>query len=121
MSTQTQDTFINSLKDIESDLSDIGITHLLTTKKGYATYVDYKSADNIHVSFIFGPSDWHVELVLRKNGIKYELKDLFQIPSIAEWIRCNKFQEQTGNRIKNEIAWFVDFLRFVIKTQPLTN
>ena len=75
MSTQTQ-----SIKDIESELTDIGFSHLSTTKKGYATYVDYKSADNIQASFMFGPSDWHVELLLIKNGRKYELKDLLQIP-----------------------------------------
>lgn len=121
MSTQAQDTFIHLIKDMESELTHIGFSHLSTTKKGYATYVDYKSAENIHASFMFGPSDWHVELVLRKDEKNYELKDLLQIPSIAEWIRNSKFKEQTSNRIKDEITFFVGLLRFVINTQTLTN
>jgi len=108
------------MKDIESELRDMGFSHLSTTKKGYATYVDYKSVENIQASFMFGPSEWHVEFVLIINGKKYELKDLLQIPIIAEWTR-SKSQEQTSNIIKDEIVWFVDLLRFVITTQPLTN
>jgi len=121
MSIQSQEIFIESIKGLDSELTDIGFSHLSTTKKGYATYIDYKSADNSIITFMYGPSDWDVEILIIKNGKKYALKDILQVPSITQWIKDNKFQEQTRNRIKDEVAWFVDLIRFIIKTRPLTD
>ena len=120
MSTEVQETFIKSLTDVELELTDIGFSHASTIKKGYATYVHYESLDNMQTLFIYGPSDWNVELSLTKNGRKYEFKDLLQSPSIFQWVMDNKFQHKTINKIKDEVDWFVDLLRFVIKTQALT-
>jgi hypothetical protein len=121
MSTQTQETFIQSIKDIETQLTDIGFSHLATTKKGYATYVDFKSADKTQVSFMFGPSDWNVEILLTTNEKKYAFKDLLQIPSIALWTKDNKFQPRTNDRAKDELSWYIDLLTFVIKEKPWTS
>jgi hypothetical protein len=120
MSTEAQEIFIQSLKNVEIKLNDIGFFHTSTIKKGYATYIHYKMVDNMQILFMYGPSDWHVELSLTKNGRKYEFKDILQIPSISQWIMDNKFQHQTSNSIKDEVTWLVDFVRFVIKTQALT-
>jgi len=118
MSTQTQDAFIKSIKDIETELTSIGFLHLSTTKKGHATYVDYKSADNTLVSFMFGPSDWNVEMLLTTKQKKYALKDLLEIPPIAQWTKDNKFQPRTNDKIKDELIWFADLLKFVITRKP---
>lgn len=121
MSTEAQETFIQSLKNVEVELNDIGFLHTSTIKKGYATYIHYKMADNnMPILFMYGPSDWNVELSVTKNGRKYEFKDILQIPPILQWIMDNKFQRQTSNNIKNEVTWFIDLLRFIIKTQALT-
>ncbi len=121
MSTETQELFIKSLKDLEKVLNDIGLSHLSTTKKGYATFVDYKGKDDTLVTFIFGPSDWHVEILLETNERKYALQDLLQIPSVTQWTRENKFQKKTNDRIKDEVIWFVHFLKFVFKMRPWIN
>ena len=114
MSTQTQKAFIKSINEAETILTDIGLSHISTEKKGYATFVGYKRTDTL-VSFMFGPSDWNVEILLEKNGRKYAFKDLLQIPSIAQWTINNKFRQITNDRIKDEVFWFVDLIKFVIE------
>ena len=121
MSTQVQETFIKSMNDMESELANIGFTYHLTIKKGYATYVHYKSTKNIQASFMLGPSDWNVELVITTVERKYEFKDLLLVPYISQWTRENKFQQRTSGRVKDEIVWFVDLLKFVMKTELLKN
>ncbi len=121
MSTRAQESFIKSIKDVEKILSDIGFSHFSTTKKGYATYIDYKGKDNTLVTFMFGPSDWNVEILLETNETKYAFKDLLQIPSIAHWTRENKFQQKTSDRIKDEVIWFTDLLRFIFTMRSWTN
>jgi len=121
MSTQSQETFIQAIKDNETRLTDIGFSHISTTKKGYATYIDFKSTEKDKVSFIFGPSDWNVEIVFTTTDKKYEFKDLVQIPSVALWTRDNKFTPKSNDKIKDQVDWFVDLLTFVIKVRPWTN
>lgn len=120
MSRDAQETFIQSLKNIGLELNNIGFLHTSTIKKGYATYIQYERVDNMQILFMYGPSDWNVEMSITKNGRKYEFKDILQIPPIFQWIMDNKFQRQTINNIKDEVTWFVTLLRFIIKTQALT-
>lgn len=116
MSTQYQELFIQSVKDIETVLTDIGLSHLSTEKKGYATYIEYKGAHDTRVTFMFGPSDWDVNIVVKRSGKKYEFKDLLQIPSVAHWMKDNKYKQETGNRIiADEVGWFVKLLKFVFE------
>jgi hypothetical protein len=114
MSTQTQESFIKSINEAEPILTDIGLSHILTEKKGYATFVDYKGTDTL-VSFMCGPSDWNVEILLEKNHRKYAFKDLLQIPSIAQWTIKNKLRQVTNDRLKDEVFWFVDLIKFVLE------
>ncbi len=120
MSTQTQESFIKSIKEVDTILTDIGLSHLSTTKKGYATFIEYKGSDTL-VLFMLGPSDWNVEILLELNEKKYAFKDLLQIPSIAQWTRDNKFVQKTNYRIKEEVFWFVDLLKFVFETRAWIN
>lgn len=121
MSIQSQEAFIQAIKDIKSQLTDIGFSHLATTKKGYATYVDFRSADKTQISFMFGPSDWKVEILLTTDKKKYSFKNLLEIPLVVQWTRNNKFQLRTNGRVKEEVEWYVELLAFVIKEQPWTN
>ena len=116
MSTQSQALFIQSVKDVETALTNIGLSHLSTEKKGYATYIEYKGAHDTHVTFAFGPSDWDVDMVVERNGTKYAFKDLLQIPSVAQWIKDNQYKQETGKRIiADEVGWFVKLLKFVFE------
>jgi aryl-phospho-beta-D-glucosidase BglC (GH1 family) len=114
MSTQTQEAFIKSISEAETILTDIGLSHISTEKKGYATFVGYKGTDTL-VSFMFGPSDWNVEILLAKNGKKYAFEDLLQIPLIAQWTIKNKFRQVTNDRIKDEVFWFVNLTKFLLE------
>ena len=69
---------------------------------------------------MFGPSEWHVELILNSNEKTYEFKDLLQVPSIGKRTKDNKCQEKTSNRIRDEITWLLELQRFVIGTRALT-
>ena len=92
MSTETQDLFIGYVKDVEENLADMGFVHHSTTKKGYATYIDFKQNNNL-ITFMLGPPDWHVDITLLTSNRKYGFKDLLEIPSIALWIATNKFEK----------------------------
>ncbi len=111
MSTQTQESFIQSVTGSETILTDIGFLHHSTERKGYATYIDYKRDDTL-ISFMLGPSDWNVEISIFTNNRKYAFKDLLEIPSIAQWPASNKFEQTSKDRINDEVIWFMKFIRF---------
>lgn len=113
MSTETQESFIKSVKDVETTLIDMGFVHYSTTKKGYATYIDFKQNDK-QISFMLGPSDWHVDISLLTTKRKYEFKDLLAIPSIARWTATNKFEQKSKDTHRDEVEWFVKFIRFAL-------
>ncbi|MFM7851746.1 MAG: hypothetical protein ACKO96_07440 [Flammeovirgaceae bacterium] len=109
----SQESFIKIMNDMESARTDIGLSHLSTEKKGYATYIDYRGAHNTQVTFMFGPSDWDVEIIIKRNGRKYAFRDLLQIPSVAQWTKDNKYKQETRDRIiADEVSWFVKLLKF---------
>ena len=65
---------------------------------------------------MFGPSDWHVEIIIKRNGRKYAFKDLLQIPSVVQWTKDNKYKQETSDRIiADEVGWFVNLLKFVFE------
>ena len=110
----SQELFIKAMNDMETVLTDSGLSHLSTEKKGYATYIDYRGTLDTQVTFMFGPSDWDVEIIIRRKGRKYAFKDLLQIPSVAQWTEDNKYKQKTSDRIiADEVAWFVRLLKFV--------
>lgn len=111
MSTQIQESFVESVKESEPALTDAGFFHHSTERKGYTTYIDYKSEDTV-VSYMLGPSDWHVEISILTTKRKYEFKDLLEITSIAHWIARNRFEHTGKDIIKDEVIWFTRLIRF---------
>ena len=68
------------------------------------------------MTFMFGPSDWDVEMIIKRNGRKYAFKDLLQIPSIAQWTEDNRYIRETRDRnIADEVGWAVKLLKFVFE------
>jgi hypothetical protein len=113
--TISQESFIKIMNDMEKVLADIGLSHLSTEKKG-ATFIEYQGTDDTRVTFMFGPSDWDVEMIIKRNGIKYAFKDLLQIPSIAQWTKDNRYIQETRDRsIADEVGWAVKLLKFVFE------
>ena len=114
--TTSQESFIKIMNDKEKALADIGLSHLSTEKKGYATFIEYRGTYDTQVSFMFGPSDWDVEMIIKRNGRKYAFKDLLQIPSIAQWTEDNRYVRETRDRnIADEVGWAVKLLKFVFE------
>jgi len=113
MSSQAQELFISSVEDSDTLLTDLGFCHNSTIRKGYATFIAYNKNDTL-ITFILGPSDWHVEIILLTKNKKYEFKDLLGIPSISQWTTINKFEPTTKETIKDEVVWFMKFIRFVL-------
>lgn len=65
-------------EESEPRLERIGFSRTSIDLKGYATY-EYSGIDS-SVLLMYGPSDWHVEMVIAIGSNRYELKDLFQMP-----------------------------------------
>ncbi len=112
-----QESFIKTMNDMENVLTNIGLSHLSTEKKGYATYIKYRGPRDTEVTFMYGPSDWDVEIRIKRNWRNwrtYAFKDLLQIPSVAQWTEDNKYKQETSDRIiADEVDWFVKLLKFV--------
>ncbi len=111
MSTKTQESFIKSIAESDTILTTLGFFQQSTEKKGYATYINYKRDETL-ICFMLGPSDWNVEISLYTNKTKYEFKDLLAISSIAQWTSNNKFVQTNEDIIKDEVIWFMEFVRF---------
>jgi len=111
MSIQTQESFIKSVAESDTILTDLGFLHQSTEKKSYATYIKYKRDDTL-ICFMLGPSDWHVDISIFTNKTKYVFKDLLAISSIAQWAANNKFEQKSVDKINNEVIWFMQFTRF---------
>ena len=115
MSTQSQNNFIESTKKVQTRLAEIGFIYQSTINKGYATYIDFILADKSQLTFMYGPSDWNVEILLNTKKKSYAFKDLMEIPSVAHWVKANQFKSRTNNRVRDELDWFVELITFVVK------
>ena len=105
------EAFLNGLIEIEPILSLMLFKKKSFQEKGYSHFVEYQKKETI-LLFLFGPSDWGVEMIINTTKGKYAAKDLLQIPEISKWVNENKY-EQIGERdIKNELLWFVELLKF---------
>jgi len=103
--------FLNGLIEIELILSLMLFKKKSFQEKGFAYFVEYKKNETI-VSFLFGPSDWDVEMIVNTYKRKYAFKDLLQIQEILKWVNENRYKQIGERDIKNELFWFVELLKF---------
>ena len=75
------EAFLNGLSEIELTLSLMCFKKISFLEKGFAYFVSYKK-DGIIVEFLFGPSDWDIEMIVNTSKGKYSFKDLLQIQEI---------------------------------------
>jgi hypothetical protein len=102
--------FLVGIKEIESILFLLNFYPYSFEEKGPAYFIKYKRGGSI-VEFLFGPSDWDIEIIIFTSKGKFAFKDLLQIPTIAEWVNNNKYKEVNGRNIKNELLWAVELLK----------
>lgn len=103
--------FPELLIEVEPILLGMSFTKCSYIKKGYAYYVEYKKGDSI-VKFMYGPSEYHVEMVIYIPNRKFELKDLLEIPEVASWANNYRHVQFDENIIKNELLWYIELMKF---------
>lgn len=102
--------FLAGIKEIESILYSMHFHPHSFEEKGAAYFIKYKRGQSI-VEFLFGPSDWHVEMLIFTSKRKFSFGDLLQIPAIAGWVRSNEYKPEKTTNVKGELLWFVELLK----------
>lgn len=103
--------FLNGLIEIEPALSLMFFKRKSFEEKGYAYFVEYQKKDTM-LLFLFGPSDWGIEMIVNTSKGKYAARDLLQIKEILKWVNENKYKQEGERNIKKELLWFVELLKF---------
>ena len=103
--------FLLALKEAEKELSVMLFHKYSFLEKGPAYYVEYKRESSI-VEFLFGPSDWDIEMIIYTSKGKFAFKDLLQDPDIMAWVNKNKYIQQNGRNLKAEMSWVMELLKF---------
>jgi hypothetical protein len=102
--------FLGALKEIDAILSEMLFKKYSFIEKGLAHFVQYKKGNTI-LEFLFGPSDWDVDMKIYTSKGKFAFKELLKIPSIAKWVNENRYKQENGRNIKNELLWFIELLK----------
>lgn len=103
--------FLEALNEIEVVLLTLLFKRYSFFEKGVAYYIEYIKQNNTRVEFLFGPSDWDIEMIVYTSKGKFAFKDLLSIPEINSWVNNNRYKQGNGRNIKNELLWFVDLLK----------
>jgi hypothetical protein len=102
--------FVEGIEDVKKLLIFIRFQPLSFDKKGLAYFVKFHREKTI-IEFIFGPSDWDIELIIYIGNQKFAFKDLLEILAIAKWVDDNRYRQAKGRDIKKELLWFVELLK----------
>lgn len=109
--TNSENEFLTGLNEVEPILENRGFIRTVTNKKWPCAYGEYKSGD-CNIVFLYGPSDWQIEMLVYTIKGKYSFAELLKIEQVVEWINNNRYQEQMGKNLKKEILWFSELLKF---------
>jgi hypothetical protein len=103
--------FLKALNEIEIVLLTLFFKRHSFFKKGLAYYIEYIKQNNTRVEFLFGPSDWDIEMIIYTSKGKFAFKDLLNISEINRWVNDNRYKQGKGRNVKNELLWYVDLLK----------
>ena len=104
--------FLLALKEMEPLLLTLKFVPYSYLEKGPAYYIQYKKeSTGTVVEFLFGPSDWMIQMIIFASKGKYEFKDLIAIPAIAKWLDKNKYEPENVRHIKKEMLYFIELLK----------
>jgi hypothetical protein len=102
--------FLQSLNEVESILHSMLFEKHSHVDKGNVHFVQYKSGETV-IEFVFGSPEFQVEILIFTSKGKYTFGDLLQIPEVATWVSKNRYVEERGRVLKNEILWFLELLK----------
>lgn len=103
--------FLIAVNEIEPVLESLHFHQYSFEEKGFGYFVKYKR-NNTYVEFLFGPSDWNIELIIFTINGKYTFKDLLQISNIKKWVDNNRYIQEDERNLKKEMLWFIELLKF---------
>jgi hypothetical protein len=101
--------FLEGLEEVKKSLLILMFKQISFYKKGVAYYVQFERGNTI-VEFLFGPSDWNVEMIVYTSKGKFAFKELLQIPMIKQWDN-NRYKQENERDVKLELLWFVELLK----------
>lgn len=106
--------YLEGMKEIEGTLFLLGFQRSSFERRGFAIFTTYRNG-GIAIDFLFGPSDWDVEMIIRtSNGKRFGFKDLLQIPSISNWVDHNRYVQCEGRDVRSELRWYLQLLKFAL-------
>jgi hypothetical protein len=85
--------FLEGIEDVKKLLLFIRFQPLLFDKKGLAYFVKFQKEKTI-IEFLFGPSDWDIEMLIYIGNRKFAFKDLLEILAIAKWVMITDINKQ---------------------------
>ena len=103
--------FLKALNEIEIVLITLLFKRHSFIEKGLAYYIEYRNKNNTSVEFLFGPSEWGIEMIIFTSKGKFAFKDLLSIPEISSWVNNNKYKQESNRNIKKELEWYIDLLK----------
>ena len=103
--------FLKALSEVDLKLSKLFFTRYSFQEKGFAFYIEYRKENNARVEFLFGPSDWEIQMIIYSSKGKFAFKDLLAISDITRWVNNNRYNQDGGRNLKNELFWFVELLK----------
>jgi|GEM_PF-1636975 hypothetical protein len=106
-----EEEFFKALDEIELLLLVLLFKRHSFFEKGEAGFVEYRKENNTRLEFLFGPSDWDIEMIIYTSKGKHAFKDLLSVPEIKSWVSDNRYKKENGRNIKNELLWFVELLK----------
>ena len=103
--------FLIALDDIEIVLDSLFFKKYSFFEKGLAYYIEYKKKKNTKVKFLFGPPEWHIDMIIHTAKGDFEFKDLLAIPEISKWVNNNRYRQENDRIVKIELLWLIELLK----------
>lgn len=110
MSDKLIEKYLDVLKEVENLLSSMNFLVKKVERKGFAVITEYKRG-NTSVRFLFGPSDWDIEMIVSTAKGKFTLGDLFQFPAIRRWVEENRYESRKERSLHGELMWNLELLK----------
>lgn len=102
---------LKALNEIEVVLLTLLFKRHSLFENGLAYYIEFIKPNNTRVEFLFGPSEWDIEMIIYTSKGKFAFKDLLKIPPIQKWVNDNRYKQENVRNLRKELLWFVEFLK----------
>ncbi len=110
MSDDRKEDFLNGIDELVPILGQLGFSLTGRLRKASAHFVTFRKG-KISTEFLYGPSEWNPEMIIRTPRGKFGFEDLMAIPEVSAWVSKNQYKQPSGRSIKNELVWYVDLLK----------